>query len=302
MRLRILALSCVILAAAGAVRAQTVVYSQTSLASSDGKEPGLFDQFGLLAGPGSTRRDFFQIFTNPTGAPVSINKATLFGAVDTSATAVFVPVIVGAANGLSILAIPDRDPSHVLSAAAVPATRGAPGPIEIFFATPVVLPAGGQLAFGFLAPLESAVDATLFGTNTLPDGLSSTNPPYFVGFHYSNAYGELGLSSANHYLVIESAPPDVQQLISFFDGCVQSGALVGNGPGNSADGRRAAFRNILAAAENLLASNGAADAVAQLEEASLRSDGASNPTDFVAGPAAADLTARIRQLIEHTRD
>jgi hypothetical protein len=112
----------VVLAAASAVRAQTVVYSQTSLASSGGAEPGLFDQFGLLAGPGSTRRDFFQ--------------------------------------------------------------------------------------------------------------------------------------------------------------------------------RRSAFRNVLAAAANLLASGGAADAVAQLEEAYLRADGASNPADFVAGAAAADLAARIRQLIE----
>jgi hypothetical protein len=83
-----------------------------------------------------------------------------------------------------------------------------------------------------------------------------------------------------------------------FDGCVQSGTLVGNGPGNSADGRRSAFRNALAAAANLLASGGAADAVAQLEEAYLRADGASNPADFVAGAAAADLAARIRQLIE----
>jgi hypothetical protein len=298
MKLRILALLGVALAAAGAARAQTAVYSQTSLASSGGNEPGLFDQFGLLGGPGSTRRDFFQIFTNPGGEPVPINKATLFGAVDTSATAVLVPVIVGTANGVPNIAIPDRDPSHVLSAVAIPPTQGAPGPIEIFFATPVLLPAGGQLAFGFLAPLESAVDATLFGTDALTYDLSATSPRYFTGFYASNSYGDLILATGNHYLVIESAPPDIQQLISFFDGCVQSETLVGNGPGNSANGRRSAFRNILAAAANLLSSGGATDALAQLEEAYLRADAVSNPADFVAGSAAADLAARIRQLIE----
>jgi hypothetical protein len=37
------------------------------------------------------------------------------------------------------------------------------------------VPAGGQVAFGFIVPLASSVDATLLGTDTLPNGLS--NPP-----------------------------------------------------------------------------------------------------------------------------
>jgi hypothetical protein len=90
---------------------------------------------------------------------------------------VFAPVIAGRVVSLpdEDVLVPDRDPTHVLASASVPQTSGSMGPITITFATPVMVPARGQVAFGFIVPLSSSVDATLFGTDTLPNGLS--NPP-----------------------------------------------------------------------------------------------------------------------------
>src|SRR6266487_616141 len=89
--LRVVALLTVVLAVAVDVSAQ--VYSQTSLAGSTGRTPGLYDQFGLLAGPNSHRRDFYEIFTNNTGQAVKINSAVLYGTVNTASIAAMVPVV-----------------------------------------------------------------------------------------------------------------------------------------------------------------------------------------------------------------
>ncbi|PYR49904.1 MAG: hypothetical protein DMF89_10910 [Acidobacteria bacterium] len=241
--------------------------------------------------------DWYEIFTNETGQGVSINKAIVYGTVATVSTAVLVPALIGTANGVSNLLVPDRDPAHVLSVASVLPTSSRPGPIEIYFSTPVFLPAGSPLAFGFVVPMSTTVDATLFGTDTLPSGLSSTDPTYFTGLYFTDSLGQLALGNGNHYLVAESAPLEIQQVISFFDSSVQNGTLIGNGPGNSAQGRLGALRNMLAAAANLIASHDNSDAVTQLQEAYLRTDGNSQPPDFVMGQATDALAGRILELI-----
>ena len=145
--------------------------------------------------------------------------------------------------------------------------------------------------------MSTTVDATLFGTDTLPSGLSSTDPTYFTGLYFTDSLGQLALGNGNHYLVAESAPLEIQQVISFFDSSVQNGTLIGNGPGNSAQGRLGALRNMLAAAANLIASHDNSDAVTQLQEAYLRTDGNSQPPDFVMGQATDALAGRILELI-----
>jgi hypothetical protein len=108
---------------------------------------------------------------------VQVSEAAVYGTVNTASTAVFVPVIAGRVVSMpdNDILVPDRDPTHVLSSASVPPTSGPAGPITISFATPVNVPAGGQVAFGFIVPPASSVDATLFGTDTLPNGL--VTPP-----------------------------------------------------------------------------------------------------------------------------
>jgi hypothetical protein len=157
--------------------APNVLYSQTSLDSSGGTPPGLYDQLGLLAGPSSQRKDFWEILSNTTGQAVQVSEVTVYGTVNSASTAVFAPVIAGRVVSIPDrdILVPDRDPAHVLASASVPQTSGSMGPITITFATAVTVPAHGQVAFGFIVPLTASVDATLLGTDTLPNGLS--NPP-----------------------------------------------------------------------------------------------------------------------------
>jgi formylglycine-generating enzyme required for sulfatase activity len=163
------------------------VYSQTSLAGTTQVTPGLFDQFGLLAGPDSQRRDFYEIFANNTGRDLRVTRAVIFGTVMTASTAVLVPAVISTVGGGPAFLVPDTDPNHVLATATVPvsapgsgtdgftSTMGFTGrPITISFSPGVMIPAGGHLAFGFIVPLAQTVDATLFGTDTLPNELSST--------------------------------------------------------------------------------------------------------------------------------
>ena len=91
------------------------------------------------------------------------------------------------------------------TAAVATGPANGPGLIEVSFVPAVEIPSGGQLAFGIIAPLAEPVDATLFGTDTLPNDLSATDPAYFTGFYVSNALGELGLAVGNHYLEIAAA-------------------------------------------------------------------------------------------------
>lgn len=199
------------------LQAQTVIYSQTSLTGSTGYTPGLFDQFGLLAGPNFQRMDFYTIIVNNTGLDLQVNRAILFGTINTASTAVLVPTIIGSANFIPDILVPDMDPNHILAMATIPvsvpgsgtdcitSTSGFTGcPITISFSPGVMIPAGGQFAFGFISPLTQTVDAALFGTDTLPNTLSSTTPQYYTGFYYTTSAGDLGLANGNHYLVLEA--------------------------------------------------------------------------------------------------
>jgi hypothetical protein len=77
---------------------------------------------------------------------------------------------------------------------------------------------------------------------------------------------------------------------------VAAGTLTGSGNGNSANGRRKALRNMIKAAGDLIQQGRTADACRQLADAANRADGAPQPPDFVAGPAAAELKQRIERL------
>jgi hypothetical protein len=99
------------------------------------------------------------------------------------------------------------------------------------------------------------------------------------------------------------ATPDtpIQQiadLLAFFDDSVATGSLMGNGSGNSAQGRLNALRNMIEAAGDLIQDGSVADACGQLLAAYHRTDGVPQPPDFTTGSAAAELAARIRRLRE----
>ena len=93
-------------------------------------------------------------------------------------------------------------------------------------------------------------------------------------------------------------PPaqQIAEILQFFDESVDAGTLVGDGPGHSGDGRLKALRNMLRAAADLINAGDTAGACQQLRDAYRRTDGNPRPPDFVTGPAALELAARILEL------
>src|SRR6266852_5476633 len=147
--------------------------------------------------------------------------AVVLGVVNTASTAVIVGLTTGPLEPFSI-SFPN--PSDVRATATVPVSTSTSGPgcftstsgftgcpITISFSPGATIPAGSQLAFGFIVPVASQVDASLFGSDTTNGGgaISSTTPPYWTGFYFTDTNGNFRAGAVgNHYLVIESAAPD----------------------------------------------------------------------------------------------
>ena len=90
----------------------------------------------------------------------------------------------------------------------------------------------------------------------------------------------------------------IADILDFFDESVADGNLVGDGPGNSAENRLNALRNMIEAEGNLIDAELIEDACWQLQDAYNRTDGESPPPDFVTGDAAAELAGMIEELME----
>jgi hypothetical protein len=95
----------------------------------------------------------------------------------------------------------------------------------------------------------------------------------------------------------EQPPTSVADILAFFDASVAAGTLYGDGPGNSADGRRNALRNQIEAAGDLIDDGAIQEACQQLLDAYQRCDGLPRPPEFVAGPAAPTLAQMILDLM-----
>ena len=91
--------------------------------------------------------------------------------------------------------------------------------------------------------------------------------------------------------------PTIDAILEFFDQSVADGLLTGDGPGNSANGRLEALRNMFEMAADLIAIGDIDGACGELKSASKKCDGAPKPPDFVAGPAASELCAMISDLM-----
>ena len=100
--------------------------------------------------------------------------------------------------------------------------------------------------------------------------------------------------------IVKEEPPEqqIQGILQFFDDSVNKGILPGSGPGNSANNRRAALRNMIEAAGDLIHDGNIAAACQQLYDAYQKTDGQPQPPDFVTGSAAPDLASRILKLMQ----
>jgi beta propeller repeat protein len=94
-------------------------------------------------------------------------------------------------------------------------------------------------------------------------------------------------------------PPSEQiaDIIAYFDASVDDGTLWGDGPGNSADNRLNALRNMIEAAGDLIDDGLIIEASQQLLDAYQKCDGELKPPDFVSGPAAVELANLIQNLL-----
>jgi TolB protein len=113
------------------------------------------------------------------------------------------------------------------------------------------------------------------------DNRAGTLDIYMYTFQIENVQGE-----------------QIENVLQFFDDSAAGGTLVGDGPGKSAANRLKALRNMLEAAAELIRIGDFEGARRQLSDAYLKTDGLPQPPDFVKGPAAVQLAALIRDLVE----
>ena len=100
------------------------------------------------------------------------------------------------------------------------------------------------------------------------------------------------------YPNISSSGLFMTAIIDFFDESVDTGLIVGDGPGKSADKRLNALRNMIETAAELISIEDFEGACGQLHVVLRKCDGIRPPPDFVSGEAVFDLYEMIVELLE----
>ena len=90
---------------------------------------------------------------------------------------------------------------------------------------------------------------------------------------------------------------EIAAILSFIDESLEDGTLTGDGPGNSAERRLNALRNMIEAAGDLFEDGFFGQACQQLTDAYKKTDGLPRPPDFVSGDAATGLADMILDLL-----
>jgi hypothetical protein len=163
----------------------------------------------------------------------------------------------------------------------------------------------GGSEVSLVAEISGSADFAI--TSSVPDRIS---PGTFVYIDVTFSPSAVGVAAANLLInevvgttlsgmgvAAEPPPVSIADILAFFDASVADGTLVGSGPGNSADSRRDALRNMIEAAGELLDGGHIGDACRQLLDAYRRTDGLAEPPEFVAGPAAPTLAGLILDLL-----
>jgi hypothetical protein len=128
---------------------------------------------------------------------------------------------------------------------------------------------------------------------------------------YSSAVLEISSNDPYYSLVqvqlsgtgVEVEPPPEEQIaevLDFIDTSVDQGTLMGDGPGNSAEKRLNALRNMIEAASDLIEHGEIEKACQQLMDAYKKTDGLTppeSPPDFVTGDAASELASMLQVLM-----
>jgi hypothetical protein len=95
-----------------------------------------------------------------------------------------------------------------------------------------------------------------------------------------------------------SPPVGAAELLAFFDEALSDGTLEGSGPGRSGEARVGVLRGMLERAAAFVERGQVTPACAQLDQVLRRSDGSTQPPDFVEGAAAPELAERVRLMMD----
>lgn len=90
----------------------------------------------------------------------------------------------------------------------------------------------------------------------------------------------------------------IEKILDTANSAIEDGTLTGKGRGKSSANRLNAFANMLHEAQFLIAVDELDEAAGQLHAAYIHADGLDHPSDFVQGPAAAQLAEMILELID----
>ena len=176
---------------------------------------------------------------------------------------------------------------------------------------------GRAIASNSVSVINTATDTvtTTVPVGDVPFGVAVTPDGAFVYVANRNSNSVSVIDTADNTVIatvgVESDPSafgrfigplpavvTIAEVIALFDRAVADGTLTGPGPGNSAQNRLQALRNMLVTAARLLEQGDVDAACRQLQDVANRTDGAVLPPDFVQGPAAVDLFGAVTALRE----
>ena len=123
--------------------------------------------------------------------------------------------------------------------------------------------------------------------------LNNSTIPHFAGRTFDIVY-----DYQNSEVWLSVTKTNIVAIVEFFDESVANNTLEGLGPGNSANGRLNAFRNMLETVSDLIEIDDIEGACRQLRTASEKCDGIIPPPDFVTGEAGPELNNMISELME----
>lgn len=173
--------------------------------------------------------------------------------------------------------------------ATVNLSGAAPATLRIEGMTPFLYdPARGNLL----------LDIVISPGNVFPPALGAGYQSRVSAYGIMSRYHNFGTGFIGYGLItqFEFAPLTLDNVVAVADQAVETGALTGDGNGNAAAIRLAAWINMLRAAQRS-ADVGNDDApCGLLEQAYLRADGTSPPPDFVTGSAAQSIAHLIQAL------
>jgi hypothetical protein len=111
------------------------------------------------------------------------------------------------------------------------------------------------------------------------------------------AQGRLEIALGGEGFIRLTPAQQIAAILTFFDGAVQDGTLVGQGPGKSAAWRLATLRHMLVSAQYLIERHQYSAAAQMLKAVQMKADGEYWPGDLVTGSAAGELRNKVSALI-----